>query len=238
MTLEGIIFDYGGTLDTGGVHWSEVISDAYRALGPSVDALLFREAYVYAERELARVPHILPQDDFITLLRKKINLQLAWMETRGVKTDDRERCAAALAAHCDRAARRAIDAARPVLEALAGRYRLVVVSNFYGNLESVLRGYGVRRYFEAIFDSTVEGVRKPSPGLFMRALSALGLPPARVLVVGDSLTNDIAPALALGCPAVHLKGRSWASAASQPLPTGHYHTITALSELPPLVTQC
>ena len=29
MQLKGIIFDYGGTLDTDGLHWSEVLWTAY-----------------------------------------------------------------------------------------------------------------------------------------------------------------------------------------------------------------
>lgn len=52
--VKGLIFDYGGTLDTGGDHWSEIIWDAYRQAGVAVSKPEFREAYVYAERELAR----------------------------------------------------------------------------------------------------------------------------------------------------------------------------------------
>ncbi|MDE5675782.1 MAG: hypothetical protein K2I44_10640 [Muribaculaceae bacterium] len=31
--IKGIIFDYGGTLDTGGDHWSEVIWKAWQEAG-------------------------------------------------------------------------------------------------------------------------------------------------------------------------------------------------------------
>ncbi len=31
--IKGIIFDYGGTIDTGGDHWSEVIWHAYQEEG-------------------------------------------------------------------------------------------------------------------------------------------------------------------------------------------------------------
>ena len=30
--IKGIIFDYGGTIDTGGDHWSEVIKSSYATL--------------------------------------------------------------------------------------------------------------------------------------------------------------------------------------------------------------
>ena len=35
--IKGIIFDYGGTLDTGGDHWSEVIWDAWQKAGVAAD---------------------------------------------------------------------------------------------------------------------------------------------------------------------------------------------------------
>ena len=75
MEIKGIIFDYGGTLDTGGDHWSEVIWCAYGKAGVAVNKAEFREAYVYAERELARTRHILPEHDFGDLLLIKMRLE-------------------------------------------------------------------------------------------------------------------------------------------------------------------
>lgn len=46
-TTEGYIFDYGGTLDTGGCHWGRRIWHAYERAGVPVGEELFREAYVY-----------------------------------------------------------------------------------------------------------------------------------------------------------------------------------------------
>ena len=33
MNIKGIIFDYGGTIDSRGVHWSEIIWDGYCKAG-------------------------------------------------------------------------------------------------------------------------------------------------------------------------------------------------------------
>ena len=30
-TIQGIVFDYGGTIDSNGLHWAEVIWQAYQA---------------------------------------------------------------------------------------------------------------------------------------------------------------------------------------------------------------
>ncbi|MDE7115490.1 MAG: HAD family hydrolase, partial [Muribaculaceae bacterium] len=84
MEIKGIIFDYGGTLDTGGDHWSEVIWSAYGKAGVAVNKAEFREAYVFAERELARTRHILPEHDFGDLLLIKMRLELQWLSEQGL----------------------------------------------------------------------------------------------------------------------------------------------------------
>ena len=62
--VKGYIFDYGGTLDTGGNHWGKVIWHAYERVGVPVDDALFREAYVHGERTLGRNPIIQPDFTF------------------------------------------------------------------------------------------------------------------------------------------------------------------------------
>ena len=74
--VKGIIFDYGGTLDTRGDHWSHILEQGWRHAGIEVALPTFRHCYVYAERELARERHILPGDDFATLLLKKAHIEL------------------------------------------------------------------------------------------------------------------------------------------------------------------
>ncbi len=44
--INGIIFDYGGTIDSRGDHWSEVIYRAYETEGADIDRDNFRKAYV------------------------------------------------------------------------------------------------------------------------------------------------------------------------------------------------
>ena len=78
-TVKGIIFDYGGTIDTNGTHWAEVIWEQYRRAEVNVDKELFREAYVYGERTLAKKRIIEPCDTFHTLLQKKIALHAEFL---------------------------------------------------------------------------------------------------------------------------------------------------------------
>ena len=227
MEIKGIIFDYGGTLDSRGVHWSEVLWNGYQQAGVPIDKETFRNAYVEGERALARERIILPQDNFLTLLRKKVELEISFLPEQ---PDNPTRLSwiDSIATYCDNAARSCIDEAKPVLEKLHERYPMMLVSNFYGNIDEVLRDYGIRLLFKGIIESAVVGVRKPNPTLFRLGVDALELRPDEVLVVGDSLNKDIQPSEALGCHVLWLKGKGWTE--KEDLLT-HSNTITRISQV-------
>lgn len=231
--IKGIIFDYGGTLDSGGDHWSEVIYDAWQKSGIAVGKPQFREAYVFAERELARVRHILPEHDFHDLLLVKMRLELQHVSEEGLFPPALvEEKAAEAAALCYESARAHVKAAEPVLKLLRMHYPMVLVSNFYGNVETVLKDFGIDGYFKKIVESAVVGVRKPDPEIFRIGVRDLGLPADEVLVVGDSYRKDILPARKAGCQTLWLKGKGWTpeeDAQSDPC------VIDSLDEIPALL---
>ncbi len=228
--IKGIIFDYGGTLDSGGDHWSEVIWDAYRKCGIDIDKSLFRDAYVHAERELARTRHILPHHNFRDLLGIKMRIELQYVCGHGaLPAECLDEKARQTADECYASARASIERARPVLETLAAHYPLVLVSNFYGNVESVLRDFDLDRYFRSVIESAVVGVRKPDPAIFRMGVEALGMQPGEVLVVGDSYRKDIVPAESLGCSVLWLKGKGWTAEEDA---VTHPCIIASLSDIP------
>lgn len=228
-SIKGIIFDYGGTLDSGGDHWSEVIWDAYQKASVDVDKAQFREAYVYAERELARTLHILPHHNFHDLLDIKMQIELQHLCEAGVFAPaDVEEKAKEIAATCYESARSWIEKARPVLDELYKKYPMVLVSNFYGNVESVLRDFRLDSYFRKIIESAVVGVRKPDPAIFKMGVDALGLSPEEVLVIGDSYRKDIVPAESLGCQVLWLKGKGWTAEEDAQM---HPSIISSLGEV-------
>lgn len=208
--IKGIIFDYGGTIDSRGDHWSEIIWDGYCQQGVPITKEQFRSAYVYAERELARVKHIHPSDDFHQLLKIKMRLELTWLADNAmIGSESIEPLALKIAAYCNQQAIDSIELARPVIEHLSARYPMVLVSNFYGNVEAVLNSYHLRHYFQKIIESAVVGVRKPDPAIFQLGVDALALPSEQILVIGDSYKKDILPARAIGCKTLWLKGKGW-----------------------------
>jgi len=92
------------------------------------------------------------------------------------------------------------------LRALAGRFRLCVVSNVDDDLfAAVAPRLGVA--FDAVVTAERCGSYKPAPGHFLAALRALDLPAGRVLHVAQSLYHDIAPARALGFTTVWVNRR-------------------------------
>ena len=233
MEIKGIIFDYGGTIDSHGDHWSEVIYDGYINAGLKIDKVQFRESYVYAERELARTRHILPQHNFYDLLLIKMQLELSDLAARGIiEQGDVEKYAQPIAKYCYDCARSSCEEARPVIEQLSTRYPLILVSNFYGNVETVIRDMGLREYFQGVIESAVVGVRKPNPTIFKLGVVALGLNPEDVLVVGDSFRKDIEPSLSLGCQVAWLKGKGWTAEEDAQM---HPSIIGSLNDLLSLV---
>lgn len=230
--ITGVIFDYGGTIDSRGVHWSEVLWAGFQYMEVPVTKEQFRECYVHAERELARVRHILPNDNFLDLLRKKVNIELDYLVTNGLIAENSEVVSEGIAQYCYDAARECVEEARPVLQVLSERYPMMLVSNFYGNVDSVLRDFDLRRYFKGVIESAVVGVRKPNPTLFRLGVDALEMDASKVLVIGDSLRKDIEPAESLGCKVLWIKGKGWTP--DEDAQT-HSCTITSITQVPALV---
>ena len=102
-----------------------------------------------------------------------------------------------------------ISRAKETLDALSVRYPMILVSNFYGNIRTVLDEFGLTKYFQEIIESAEVGIRKPDPEIYRLAIEKFGLTPAEVIIIGDSYKNDIAPANILGCPSIWLKGKGW-----------------------------
>lgn len=100
-------------------------------------------------------------------------------------------------------ARRAIVGAADLLACVRRRAQVVIVSN---NVVEEQRGKlqhcDLDRFVDALVVSGEEGVSKPDPEIFRRALARVGCPPAEAVMLGDSWAADIAGARAAGIRAV------------------------------------
>lgn len=210
--IQGVIFDYGGTIDTNSRHWAEVLWEKYRELQVPVDKPVFREAYVHGERTLARQPLVKPEDNFYDVLRIKTRVQMDWLVENGILPREKavaENYASRIADACYAYVLEVLKRTRPVVKTLSEHYKLVLVSNFYGNILAVLKDFGLDGFFSRIVESSVVGVRKPDPAIYRLGVEAMGLPAGQVLVVGDSFSKDVVPAKKVGCKVAWLKGEGW-----------------------------
>jgi len=91
------------------------------------------------------------------------------------------------------------DGARETLhEIRALGLRVAVVSNADGRVEGILQTLDLHRYLDLIVDSHHEGVEKPDPEIFRRALDRLGVSAERAAYVGDIYSIDALGARAAG----------------------------------------
>ena len=92
-----------------------------------------------------------------------------------------------------------------VLDALADRHRLCVLSNFDRRLRTVLAQLGVLERFGEVIISSEAGADKPDPWIFKHARARVGCEPHEALLVGDDPECDVAGAQRAGWQAFHVE---------------------------------
>jgi putative hydrolase of the HAD superfamily len=188
--VRGILFDFGGTLDGPGLPWADRFAILYREAGIDVADRL-RAATGYGTRQAYQMRQVAGLN-----LRETVVFHVKYQFE--YLTIDNPSAAEKIVSGFVMAATTALAESRAILERLARRFKLGVVSNFYGNLGRVLSDAGIDPLLSVIVDSTVVGISKPDCSIFTLAVATLGAHPADVLMVGDSLEQDIAPARAAG----------------------------------------
>lgn len=234
--IKGIIFDYGGTIDTNSRHWAEVLWEKYTEASVPVSKDSFREAYVHGERELAKHPHVRPEHNFYDVLAIKTQIQMDHLAEKGFLPANKntlQTYAKDVSDRCYKYVQDVLAVTLPVVQTLSKRYRLVLVSNFYGNIHTILQDFGLSDYFCHVIESAVVGVRKPDPAIYQMGVEAMGYDAANVVVIGDSFAKDMVPAKSIGCQTIWLKGEGWGNEVTDDnLPNA---IITSLEQLPSLL---
>jgi HAD superfamily hydrolase (TIGR01549 family) len=186
-TRPAVLLDFGGTLDADGIPWKARVRRLFHEARLAVPAGEFDRAFYAADDALiGRIPRTLAFEATVETLFHGL--------ARGLGLVEAEPIAARLARQFVVESRAHLQANVSVLERLVERYRLGIVSNFYGNLARVCADTGIARYFDVLVDSACVGHRKPEPAIFHRALDALGVRPDSAVFVGDSLERDMAGA--------------------------------------------
>lgn len=228
--IKNIVFDYGGTLDTHGVHWSEKFWEAYQQFHLPVEKEDFRKAYVYSERNISN----LIKDDFglEKTYKTQIYYQIKYLESNNLLSGFSYVMIDELVKYLINQVKNNIELTKLTLSILEQDYTLGVISNYYGNVETVLAELDIRKYFALILDSTIVGFRKPDERIFEIISNNLNAHVDETVMVGDSFGNDIIPAKSLGWKTIWIKVKGWNEIENR---TGADYIINSLKQLPDVI---
>jgi len=234
--MRAILFDFGGTLDYPR-HWLDRFMAHYRAAGIILSREELDRAFDSATRIAYHAGTSIRDYGLARLVPYLVRLQLDSLrraDSRDVRaalaaTGDIEALADRISESFTRESICGLEQSRRILTRLRARFKIGVVSNFYGNLDRVLAEAGLDKSVDAIADSCRLGIFKPDPAIFAAALAALDVAPHEAAMVGDSLSKDCLPAARLGLTTVWLKHQE--AGGTEP-PAGKVDfTISALAEL-------
>lgn len=198
--IKGILIDFGGTIDSDGIHWFDAFREAY-ALVRDIPRDVLYEAYVHVERTLGTNPIITPDFTFRQTLQVKIFMHCEYLRSKDIYISDADQDT--VLNYCYNKVVHHISAvSKPALEKI--NLPLVLVTNFYGNMHTVLAEFGIDHLFKDVIESAVVGVRKPDPEIFRLGVQALGLEPSETVMIGDSQEKDIIPAQSIGCHTIQI----------------------------------
>jgi putative hydrolase of the HAD superfamily len=194
-----ILFDFGGTLDSDGEHWLDRFYDLYEKTGLHISQTDIKRVFYAADALCCNDPEV------NTMGLRQLMTHHIGLQFRQLGIVDNETMATMVESFCTKTAHY-LHRNAGILSRLRNRFRLGVISNFYGNVEALCRESGLSESLDVILDSIRVGTAKPDPAIFRMALHRLNLPADNVIFVGDSYERDMMPARRIGLKTVWLKG--------------------------------
>jgi len=87
---------------------------------------------------------------------------------------------------------------------------LGIITNGYGQFQmDNIKALGIEKYFKTILVSEWEGIKKPDPQIFKRALEQLNVSANESIFVGDHPENDVKAAQNVGIKGIWKKDFQW-----------------------------
>ena len=195
--ISGVIFDLGSTLLHFDGDWDEAFEQGLVALSRqlaadevTLDFAAFRDAFRW---EMETAQHVRLQDHVERTTESVLRRTLQALG-RPLKEDALVQRALRALFAAGEACWQPMPGLHSALDALRAQgYRLGLISNASDerNVGRLLSAAGLDGAFNPLLVSASEGVRKPNVTLFQRVLAAWNLPPEMVVMVGDTLSEDI-----------------------------------------------
>ena len=115
---------------------------------------------------------------------------------------------------------------------ISSKFILGIITNGYGQFQmDNIKALGIENYFESILISEWEGIKKPDPQIFRKALTELNLEPSQSVFVGDHPLNDVKASKNIGMVGIWKKDSRWDKVEAD-------FIIDDLGELPTLLKKC
>jgi putative hydrolase of the HAD superfamily len=200
-TVRALLLDAGGVLVRPDF---ERVAAALRSRGVEAEAEALRAAEAHSKRELDRPP---AEGTVSDEERGWLYFNLLLRHAGIAPSEATDAALVELKAWHDRHCLwdAVLEGVEPALERLQGAgVRLAVVSNSNGTVRQLFARLGLLDRFEVVLDSAEEGVEKPDPRIFQRALDRVGATPAEAVHVGDIYHVDVVGARAAGLRVVLL----------------------------------
>jgi len=195
--IRGIIFDLGMTLLHFTGDWNSVLEESWQSLaGYLIDKgyEIEKDVFINAFRELYESRYYERAVDHIeqptTEIFRQVMVQFGYdqLETADIEKAMDHFYTLSEAHWTPR------GLVNSVLDDLKSEgYRLALISNAGDtpNVKRLLDKGNLKDYFDPILISAGEGIRKPHVGLYQKVLQAWDLAPEKVVMIGDSLMEDI-----------------------------------------------
>lgn len=218
VSIKAVLFDLDGTLLDRASSLESFIHDQYDRL-PQL-AFINKEEYVKRFIELDNEGYVWKDKVYQQLIEEFSIEGLGWMEL----LDD---YVLGFKRHCIGYP----HLTNMLTELKNNNMKIALISNGYGQFQyDNFIALRIEHFFDEVLISEWEGLRKPDPAIFIRALSKLGVDAKEAVFVGDHPDNDISASRRVGMKAIWKRNKSDAAGAEADA------VIDDLSEILPFVS--
>ncbi len=237
-----VLFDMGGTLLYFDTAFDNVLEDMFRAAAQALRGIgyaLDEKAFADAHRALDLSYYQRRDEEMVEYTSEYVLREiLRQYSYPAPRPEDLQQAIKAMYS-ISQAHWQVEDDAVPMLEALrAHGCQMGIVSNASDDcdVQTLVDNAQLRPYFDFILTSAKSGFRKPNPRIFQQSLAYWSARPEQAIMVGDTVSADVAGANRMGIASVWITRRANrrenAAAVQQHHPSV---TIAMLSELPELL---
>lgn len=219
--LKWILFDFGGCLDSDGVHSRTLFFEHFVKAGLLIQQDVsdhFQDAYTYSDRMVIDNSLILKSN-----LLEMNEVMCSFIADKLKLPKNQRSVVAKIAKTITETQSNYLKRNKKIIKLLRQKYHLGIISNFSGNLLIILEEFSLLPYFTFVLDSYYVGHSKPSPEIFKLAINQCKVNPEEICFVGDNILRDIRPAKELGLKTVLI------DPIGQPNPADY--SLTSLEEL-------